>query len=213
LVHRVAEAELSTRYGRGRVLGYSVAYEPGYNPIVFAMGDLAAAPAPLVRLHSSSITGDLIQSLGRDCGDPLHLALEMIGREGVGALIYLPQKGRGLGLIEKLKAPAPGAPKPGTPEADLARDAPADPRDYGIGLQILQDLGLKTIRILTNNPKPIDDFVIHGHGLEIVAQVPILAPDEAHGSHHRVAGRVLHDHLPPDATAHGSEARTGPGEG
>jgi 3,4-dihydroxy 2-butanone 4-phosphate synthase/GTP cyclohydrolase II len=179
LVHRVAEAELSTRYGRGRIIGYSVDYEPGNNPIVFVMGDLASAPAPLVRLHSSFFTGDLIDSLRPDSGDQLHLALEMIGREGAGALIYLPQKGRGIGLVEKLKAAAIQDPGPDTDEAKSALGSPADPRDYGIGLQILRDLGLSKVRILTNNPKKVDAFVIHGHGLEIVGQVPIIAPHEA----------------------------------
>jgi 3,4-dihydroxy 2-butanone 4-phosphate synthase / GTP cyclohydrolase II len=189
LVHRVAEAELSTRYGRGRILGYSVDHEPGNNPIVFAMGDLASAPAPLVRLHSSFFTGDLLESLRCDSGDQLHLALEMIGREGVGALIYLPQKGQGIGLIEKLKAYALQDQGLDTVEADLALGSQADLRDYGIGLQILQDLGLSRVRILTNNPKKVDDFVIHGHGLEIVAQIPIIAPDAAHRRRYPAAQR------------------------
>jgi 3,4-dihydroxy 2-butanone 4-phosphate synthase/GTP cyclohydrolase II len=213
LVHRVADAELSTRYGRGRIIGYSVDYEPGNNPIVFAMGDLASSSAPLVRLHSSFFTGDLIESLRCDSGDRLHLALEMIGREGVGALIYLPQKGRGIGLIEKLKAYALRDQGLDSVEADLALGSPADPRDYGIGLQILQDLGLRKVRILTNNPKPVDAFVIHGHGLEIVAQIPMIPLDAAHPRRHPAARGVAPDHLPPDPADNGSETRTGPGRG
>jgi 3,4-dihydroxy 2-butanone 4-phosphate synthase/GTP cyclohydrolase II len=195
LVHRVAEAELATRYGRGRIIGYSVDYEPGNNPIVFVMGDLASTPAPLVRLHASFFIGDLIESLRRDSGDQLHLALEMIGREGVGALIYLPQKGQGIGLIEKLNSFAlqdqdqnqDQRQRADTEEASPALGYPADPRDYGIGLQILRDLGLSKVRVLTNNPKKVDAFVIHGHGLEIVAQVPIIAPGEALRQRHRAA--------------------------
>ncbi|MBX6316010.1 MAG: 3,4-dihydroxy-2-butanone-4-phosphate synthase, partial [Isosphaeraceae bacterium] len=104
LVRREAEAELPTRYGRGRIIGYSVAYEPGNEPVAIVMGDLRTVEAPLVRMHSSCFTGDLLDSLRCDCGDQLRLALEMIGREGVGALVYLPQEGRGIGLIQKLRA-------------------------------------------------------------------------------------------------------------
>ncbi len=95
LVYRVAEADLPTRYGRGRIIGYRVQHEPGNEPIAIAMGDLRSAEAPLVRLHSSCFTGDLLDSLRCDCGDQLHMALAMIGNEGAGALIYLPQEGQG----------------------------------------------------------------------------------------------------------------------
>jgi 3,4-dihydroxy 2-butanone 4-phosphate synthase/GTP cyclohydrolase II len=203
LVHRVAEAELSTRYGRGRIIGYSVDYEPGNNPIVFVMGDLASAAAPLVRLHASFFTGDLIESLRGDVGDPLHLALETIGREGVGALVYLPRKGRTAGLVEKLKAYALQDHAQGA-GPDLG--APADPRDYGVGLQILRDLGLSKIRIVTNNPKKIDAFVIHGHGLEIVGQIPIIAPDEASRRRHPKAGGEEPGPPAPGPAANGSGA-------
>jgi 3,4-dihydroxy 2-butanone 4-phosphate synthase/GTP cyclohydrolase II len=179
LVHRLAEAELSTRYGRGRIIGYGIEHEPGNNPIVFVMGDLKSVPAPLVRLHSSSFTGDLIDSLRSDSGDQLHRALDMIGREGAGALIYLPRKSRGVDVIERLKAMVlPDQAHP-SGESEAALNSPADLRDYGIGLQILQDLGLGRVRILTNHPKKADDFVIHGHGLEIVAQVPISVPGQS----------------------------------
>ena len=178
LVDRLAEAELPTRYGRGRIIGYRVKNEPGNEPIAVVMGDLASVPAPLVRMHSSCFTGDLLESLRCDCGDQLHLALETIGREGVGALIYLPQEGRGIGLIEKLRAYALQDQGLDTVEANLALGYQADQRDYGIGLQILQDLGLTKVRLLTNNPKKSDAFVIHGHGLEVVDQIPIIARDE-----------------------------------
>ena len=179
LVYRLAEAELPTRYGRGRIVGYGVKNEPGNEPIAIVMGDLSSVSAPLVRMHSSCFTGDLLDSLRCDCGDQLRMALETIGREGVGALIYLPQEGRGIGLIEKLKAYALQDQGMDTVDANIALGYRADERDYGIGLQILQDLGLTRIRLLTNNPKKADAFVIHGHGLEVVDQVPIIAPDEA----------------------------------
>jgi 3,4-dihydroxy 2-butanone 4-phosphate synthase/GTP cyclohydrolase II len=178
LVTRLAEAELPTRYGKGRIIGYSVKHEPANEPIAVVMGDLRSAAAPLVRMHSSCFTGDLLESLRCDCGDQLRMALEMIGHEGVGALVYLPQEGRGIGLIEKLKAYALQDQGLDTVEANLALGYRADQRDYGIGLQILQDLGLSKVRLLTNNPKKTDAFVIHSYGLEVVGQVPIIAPEE-----------------------------------
>jgi 3,4-dihydroxy 2-butanone 4-phosphate synthase/GTP cyclohydrolase II len=208
LVHRVAEAELATRYGRGRIIGYSVDFEPGNNPIVFSMGDLASAPAPLVRLHSSSFTADLLESLRSSSGDQLYLALDMISREGVGALIYLPQKGRGTRVVEKLRDFALQNQALDSAEADLALSPPADLRDYGIGLQILQDLGLSRVRILTNHPKKADDFVFHSHGLEIVAQIPIIAPDEANRRRSPDARRDKTGNLLPDPMDNGPGAGT-----
>ena len=202
LVHRLAEAELPTRYGRGRIIGYRVEHEPGNEPIAIVMGDLHSVPAPLVRMHSSCFTGDLLDSLRCDCGDQLHLALEMIGREGVGALIYLPQEGRGIGLIEKLRAYALQDQGLDTVEANLALGYRADQRDYGIGLQILQDLGLRQVRLLTNNPKKTDAFVIHGYGLEVVDQVPIIAPER--GRPPQVPRRQARQDGPP-AAGPGSE--------
>lgn len=199
LVQRLAEAELPTRYGRGRVIGYSVQNEPGNEPIAVVMGDLSSVPAPLVRMHSSCFTGDLLDSLRCDCGDQLHLALEMIGQEGVGALIYLPQEGRGIGLIEKLRAYALQDQGLDTVEANLALGFRADQRDYGIGLQILQDLGLTKVRLLTNNPKKADAFVIHGHGLEVVDQVPIIGPEVPERALYMAAKRDRMGHRLPGA--------------
>ena len=176
LVSRVVEAELPTRYGPWRIIGYSVQYEPGNEPVALVMGDLASVEAPLVRVHSSCFTGDLLDSLRCDCGDQLRLAMEMIAREGIGAVIYLPQEGRGIGLIEKIKAYNLQDKGMDTVEANLALGFRADLRDYGIGLQILKDLGLSKVRLLTNNPKKIDAFVYDGYDLTIVDQVPIVAP-------------------------------------
>ncbi len=197
LVTRQAQADLPTRYGKARIIGYSVRHEPGNEPVAVVMGDLGSTPAPLLRMHSSCFTGDLLESLRCDCGDQLRMALEMIGREGVGALIYLPQEGRGIGLIEKLRAYELQDQGLDTVEANLALGYRADQRDYGIGLQILQDLGLSKVRLLTNNPKKTDAFVLHGYGLEVVDQVPIIAPDEVERRKYLAAKRDKMGHLLP----------------
>lgn len=197
LVRRVGEAEMPTRYGRGRIVGYRVEHEPGNEPVAIVMGDLGSVPAPLVRIHSSCFTGDLLDSLRCDCGDQLHLALSAIGAEGVGALIYLPQEGRGIGLIEKIRAYSLQDQGMDTVDANLALGFRADPRDYGVGMQILQDLGLGKVRLLTNNPKKTDAFVYHGHGLEVVEQVPIIAPDEVDRRRYLDAKRDKMGHILP----------------
>jgi 3,4-dihydroxy 2-butanone 4-phosphate synthase/GTP cyclohydrolase II len=175
LVYRIAEADLPTRWGRFRVLAYGVKYEP-QQPLVLVMGDVAEARDPLVRLHSSCFTGDLLDSLRCDCGDQLHMALDMIGREGAGVLVYLPQEGRGIGLVEKIRAYELQDKGLDTVEANLALGYKADSRDYGIGIQLLKDLGLRRVRLLTNNPKKTDAFIYGGFDLEVVDQVPILPP-------------------------------------
>jgi len=197
LVYRVAEADLPTRYGRGRIIGYRVQHEPGNEPVAFVMGDLQRAEAPLIRLHSSCFTGDLLDSLRCDCGDQLHMALALIGLEGCGALIYLPQEGRGIGLIEKIRAYNLQDEGLDTVQANTALGYRADPRDYGIGLQILKDLGLSKVRLLTNNPKKTDAFVYYGYDLKVVDQVPIIAPAVAERQRYLDAKRDKLGHLLP----------------
>lgn len=175
LVHRIAEADLPTKWGRFRVLAYGVKYE-SQQPLVLVMGQPADVAAPLVRLHSSCFTGDLLDSLRCDCGDQLHMALDMIGREGVGVLVYLPQEGRGIGLVEKIRAYELQDKGLDTVEANLALGFKADSRDYGVGIQLLKDLGLRQVRLLTNNPKKTDAFIYGGFDLEVIDQVPILPP-------------------------------------
>ena len=175
LVHRIAEADLPTKWGRFRVIAYGVKYET-QQPLVLVMGQPADVAAPLVRLHSSCFTGDLLDSLRCDCGDQLHMALDMIGQEGAGVLVYLPQEGRGIGLVEKIRAYELQDKGLDTVEANLALGFKADSRDYGVGLQLLKDLGLRQVRLLTNNPKKTDAFIYGGFDLEVVDQVPILPP-------------------------------------
>jgi len=197
LVHRRAEADLPTRYGTFRIIAYSVDYED-IEPVVLTMGDVADASVPLVRLHSSCFTGDMVCSLRCDCGSQLHMALEMIGQEGGGVLVYLPQEGRGIGLAEKIKAYALQDTGLDTVEANLALGHKADVRDYGIGLQILKDLGLTRVRLLTNNPKKTDAFVYGGFDLQVVDQVPILPPITEHNARYLTTKREKLGHILPE---------------
>ena len=165
--------------------------------------------APLVRLHSSCFTGDLLDSLRCDCGDQLHMALGMIGAEGAGALIYLPQEGRGIGLIEKIRAYNLQDKGLDTVQANLALGHRADLRDYGIGLQILKDLGLTKVRLLTNNPKKTDAFVYYGYDLVVVDQVPIIAPTVAERQRYLDAKRDKLGHLLPPRPCCGGDGTPG----
>jgi 3,4-dihydroxy 2-butanone 4-phosphate synthase/GTP cyclohydrolase II len=196
LVYRQAEAQLPTRYGTGRIIAYGVKYE-SQQPLVFVLGDPTKVTEPLVRLHSSCFTGDLLESLRCDCGDQLHMALEMIGSEGTGVLVYLPQEGRGIGIVEKIKAYALQDQGLDTVEANVALGWKADPRDYGIGIQLLKDLGLRKVRLLTNNPKKTDAFIYGGFDLEVVDQIPIMPPMNEHNVRYLTTKRdKLGHHLP-----------------
>lgn len=197
LVTQLAQARLPTRYGEFRVIAYDVKYE-NQQPIALVLGQPEKQKlAPLVRMHSSCFTGDLLASLRCDCGDQLHLALEMIAREGHGALVYLPQEGRGIGLIEKIKAYALQDQGLDTVEANMALGYKADMREYGVGIQILKDLGLNRIRLLTNNPKKTEAFNLRGFDLEVVDQVPILPPIHEHNAAYLATKRTkLGHHLP-----------------
>ncbi|MDD4269157.1 MAG: 3,4-dihydroxy-2-butanone-4-phosphate synthase [Pirellulaceae bacterium] len=198
LVYRQAEADLPTKYGKGRVIVYGVKYETMEPAAVLIGNPVEAAQPPLVRLHSSCFTGDLLASLRCDCGDQLHLALEMIAREGAGVLVYLPQEGRGIGLVEKIKAYHLQDGGLDTVEANLALGHQVDSRDYGVGIQVLKDLGLSRIRLLTNNPKKTDAFIYGGFDLEVVDQVPILGPINEHNARYLATKRDKMGHQLPE---------------
>lgn len=198
LVSRHAEAKLPTRYGDFIVHAYKVQHE-SQEPIAIVMGDPAKqSKAPLVRMHSSCFTGDLIQSLRCDCGDQLHQALENIANEGHGVLVYLPQEGRGIGLAEKIRAYSLQDQGMDTVEANNALGYQADMRDYGIGIQILKDLGLTEIRLLTNNPKKTEAFNLRGFDLKVVDQVPIVPPANEHNARYLGTKRDKMGHKLPE---------------
>ncbi len=196
LVFRQAEANLPTRYGMGRLIVYGVKYEP-QEPFALVLGDLTTAEAPLVRLHSSCFTGDLLSSLRCDCGDQLHMALEMISREGPGVLVYLPQEGRGIGMVEKIKAYSLQDQGLDTVEANLKLGHKADMRDYGVGIQLLKDLGLTKVRLLTNNPKKTDAFIYGGFDLQVVDQVRIAPAPNEHNARYLATKREKMGHQLP----------------
>ncbi len=197
LVSRLASAQLPTRYGEFNVIAYQVKFE-NQQPIALVMGEPAKQKlAPLVRMHSSCFTGDLLNSLRCDCGDQLDLALKMIANEGNGVVVYLPQEGRGIGLVEKIKAYALQDKGLDTVEANHALGFKSDMRDYGIGIQILKDIGLSQIRLLTNNPKKTEAFNLRGYGLKVVDQVPILPPINKHNAHYLATKRDKMGHKLP----------------
>jgi 3,4-dihydroxy 2-butanone 4-phosphate synthase / GTP cyclohydrolase II len=196
LVTRGAEADLPTRFGRFRVIVYEVKYEME-QPVALVMGQPEKLAAPLVRIHSSCFTGDLIHSLRCDCGEQLHMALDMISCEGAGVLVYLPQEGRGIGLSEKIRAYALQEQGLDTVEANLALGFQADMREYGIGIQILKDLGLHRVRLLTNNPKKTDAFIYGGFDLEVIDQVPIVPPANEYNATYLKTKRDKMGHLLP----------------
>lgn len=199
LVQRVAHSQLPTKYGPFEIMVYSVQYE-SQEPVALVLGPVAEMDRPpLVRMHSSCFTGDLIASLRCDCGDQLHLALQMISQEGGGVLVYLPQEGRGIGLAQKIRAYALQEQGLDTVEANHALGFKADQRDYGIGIQVLKDLGLKRIRLLTNNPKKTAAFNLRGFDLEVVDQVPIIPPIHDHNAAYLATKRDKMGHLLPES--------------
>ncbi len=177
LVTREVEISMPLReYGQVTVIAYRVEHED-QEPLALVWGDLKSVAAPLVRMHSSCFTGDVLDSLRCDCGDQLRMAMDMISQDGNGAVVYLPQEGRGIGLVAKLKAYQLQDEGLDTVEANHKLGFKADQRDYMIGLQILKDLGLSQIRILTNNPKKLESFE-QTWDLHVVEQVPIIAPPQ-----------------------------------
>ncbi|MDQ3670195.1 MAG: bifunctional 3,4-dihydroxy-2-butanone-4-phosphate synthase/GTP cyclohydrolase II [Actinomycetota bacterium] len=176
LVERTATVRLPTEYGEFTAIAFRETLT-GKHHLALVKGDVAGAENVLVRVHSECLTGDVFHSLRCDCGEQLERALARISTEDRGVLVYMSQEGRGIGLLNKLRAYELQEGGLDTVEANLELGFPADARDYGIGNQILADLDLSTIRILTNNPKKLTG--IEGFGLTVVEQLPIeIAPNE-----------------------------------
>jgi 3,4-dihydroxy 2-butanone 4-phosphate synthase / GTP cyclohydrolase II len=176
LVERMTAVRLPTAFGEFTAVAFRETLT-GKDHVALVRGDVDGEPDVLVRVHSECLTGDVFHSLRCDCGEQLELAIERIAREDRGVLLYMAQEGRGIGLLNKLKAYELQENGLDTVEANLRLGLPADAREYGIGSQILADLGLSTIRILTNNPRKIAG--IEGFGLTVVEQLPIeVSPNE-----------------------------------
>jgi 3,4-dihydroxy 2-butanone 4-phosphate synthase/GTP cyclohydrolase II len=193
-VRRVAEAQLPTRHGTFRLVAFESVNGP-QPQVALVMGDVADGRPVLVRMHSECLTGDVFGSLRCDCGEQLEAALAAVAAEGRGVVCYLRQEGRGIGLTNKVRAYALQDGGLDTVEANLALGFPPDGRDYGTGAQMLADLGVRTIRLLTNNPDK--EYALAGFGLEIVARMPLAVAPRPENARYLAAKKTKLGHLLP----------------
>ncbi len=192
LVERVAETTLPLPLGSFRVIAYRSVIDPDEH-VALVMGDISTPEPVLVRVHSQCVTGDVFGSLRCDCGAQLEESLKRIGQEGRGIVVYMRQEGRGIGLHNKLRAYALQDNGLDTVEANQALGFPADRRDYGIGMQILVDLGVREMRLLTNNPGKRAG--LEGYGLKVVERVPIITEPNPHNVRYLETKRTKLGHL------------------
>ncbi len=192
LVHRVAEARLPTSYGTWKVVGYRNDVD-SHEHVAIVYGDIGDGENTLVRMHSKCLTGDVFHSMRCDCGWQLETAMQMIQTEGRGVIVYLDQEGRGIGLLNKLKAYELQDAGADTVEANEKLGFAPDLRNYGIGAQILLDLGLTSIRPITNNPRKM--VGLEGYGLHVDERVPIIQPENVENSSYLGTKRDKLGHL------------------
>lgn len=186
LIHKEEEVQLPTKYGQFTLHAYTQT-TTGEVHMALVKGKWSPDDEVLVRVHSSCATGDILGSLRCDCGDQLHAAMQMIEHKGSGVLLYMQQEGRGIGLLNKLKAYKLQEQGRDTVEANLELGFPMDQRDYGVGAQILRDLGVRKINLITNNPKK--RVALKGYGLEIMGNTPIEILPNAHNESYLLTKR------------------------
>ncbi len=203
LVFKAVETRMSTDYGEFKLVAYESTVDKDYH-VALLMGDIDPHKPTLVRVHSECFTGDIFGSKRCDCGEQLHSALRQIAHAKKGVLLYMRQEGRGIGLLNKLKAYQLQDSGLDTVEANQKLGFPADLRHYGVGAQILADLGIKKLRLMTNNPKKI--VGLEGYGLEVVERVPIQIKPGSHNKKYLDTKKKKLGHL-LDAWAHAKKKR------
>ena len=192
LIRKIAQTTIPNEYGEWSLNVYESDVEDKHH-LAFVLGDIADGEPPLVRVHSECLTGDVFGSQRCDCGVQLHLAMKMIQEEGRGVVLYMRQEGRGIGLVNKIRAYQLQDAGMDTVEANEHLGFPPDPRDYGIGAQILLDLGVKKMRLLTNNPAK--RVGIEAFGLETVERVPLITEPTERNYNYLYAKQVKLGHL------------------
>jgi 3,4-dihydroxy 2-butanone 4-phosphate synthase/GTP cyclohydrolase II len=192
LVDRIAEFDLPTAIGKWSGVAYTTTIDENTH-VALVMGEIGDGKELLVRVHSECMTGDALHSIRCDCAAQRDGAMEMIAKEGRGVFLYLRQEGRGIGLANKLRAYELQDHGADTVEANLALGLPVDKRDYGIGSQILADLGIKELRLITNNPRKI--FGLEGYGITITGRVPMQIPPTVHNKKYMATKRAKLGHI------------------
>jgi 3,4-dihydroxy 2-butanone 4-phosphate synthase/GTP cyclohydrolase II len=206
LIHREVEVNMPTRFGDFRLIAYGAQQQETHYHLAIVKGEWEDQEPVLARVHSSCVTGDIFGSLRCDCGDQLWRALEMVEREGKGVVLYLNQEGRGIGLVNKLKAYKLQEQGYDTVEANQMLGFQMDQRDYGIGAQILRDLGVRKMRLMTNNPKKRAGLL--GYGLQIVENVPLESAPNEHSQRYletkrdKMGHSILQSEEPGHNTSH-----------